>query len=271
MKLRVLTAIGLFPIVLGALFCASPWPILALACVAALICAYELATMYKSVSVWLGIPFILLMTIGHLPKPIPQNGDQVVALGGLILGVVSTFWWGKNKRKNGSLVVVSGFWYVTPLYCLYALHALPGLQKGWYFATPALLAIVPLWGGDTAAIFVGKAFGKHQMAPAISPKKTWEGAIANLLACVIVAVPLGMWIGYSWPISLACGAVKVSAGIFGQLGDLFESYVKRQAGVKDSGTLLPGHGGLLDRIDSILFTAPLVFAILSLVGPPHIG
>jgi len=124
------------------------------------------------------------------------------------------------------------------------------------------MAIVPLWGGDTAGIFVGKAFGRRLLAPKISPKKTVEGAIANLFACPLVSIPLGLAIGLSWEAGAACG---LAAGTFGQLGDLFESYVKRQAGVKDSGSLLPGHGGLLDRVDSLLFTAPIVFAILNLI------
>jgi phosphatidate cytidylyltransferase len=126
------------------------------------------------------------------------------------------------------------------------------------------MSIVPLWGGDTAAIFVGRWIGKHPLAPSISPQKTIEGGVANLLACVLVAVVLGALLAISWPASLACGLV---AGVFGQAGDLFESALKRRAGLKDSGALLPGHGGLLDRIDSILFTATPVLAILSYTPP----
>jgi phosphatidate cytidylyltransferase len=117
---------------------------------------------------------------------------------------------------------------------------------------PVLIALLPLWAGDSAAIFAGKAFGKHPLAPSISPKKTWEGGIANFLACVLTAYGVGQWIGLPVPHSLAIGA---STGILGQVGDLFESWLKRKAGVKDSGTILPGHGGFLDRLDSLLFTA----------------
>jgi phosphatidate cytidylyltransferase len=156
--------------------------------------------------------------------------------------------------------VASG-WVAGPLAALVALHHLGDSETLWRFATPVLLPMAPLWAGDTAAIFAGKAFGRRKLWPALSPKKTWEGAAANFLACIVVAIPLAMWIGYAWPVGLACGA---AAGILGQYGDLFESWVKRQAGLKDSGTLLPGHGGILDRIDSLLFTAPAVALILFL-------
>jgi phosphatidate cytidylyltransferase len=123
-----------------------------------------------------------------------------------------------------------------------------------------LTAAIPIWAGDTAAIFAGKAFGKHKLAPSISPNKTWEGSIANLLAAVGAAPALGYFLKYPMDKMLLLG---VSCGVIGQLGDLFESYLKRQAGVKDSGNLLPGHGGVFDRLDSLLMTAPFSYWILS--------
>jgi phosphatidate cytidylyltransferase len=123
-----------------------------------------------------------------------------------------------------------------------------------------LTAAIPIWAGDTAAIFAGKAFGKHKLAPSISPNKTWEGSIANLLAAVGAAAALGYFLKYPMDKMLLLG---VSCGVLGQVGDLFESYLKRQAGVKDSGNLLPGHGGVFDRLDSLLMTAPFSYWILS--------
>ena len=123
-----------------------------------------------------------------------------------------------------------------------------------------LTAAIPIWAGDTAAIFAGKAFGKHKLAPAISPNKTWEGSIANFLAAVGAAAALGYFLKYPMDKMLLLG---VSCGVIGQFGDLFESYLKRQAGVKDSGNLLPGHGGVFDRLDSLLMTAPFSYWILS--------
>jgi phosphatidate cytidylyltransferase len=128
-----------------------------------------------------------------------------------------------------------------------------------------LTAAIPIWCGDTAAIFVGKAFGKHKLAPEISPNKTWEGAIGNLIACVCAALALGAIFHYQMLLMVLLG---LNCGIIGQAGDLFESWLKRKADVKDSGNILPGHGGLLDRLDSLMATAPISLLILqSLVVP----
>ena len=121
------------------------------------------------------------------------------------------------------------------------------------------MALVPVWAGDIAAIFAGRAFGKRLLMPKVSPKKTVEGSIANLAAAVLTAWLLGRLLGLPDARSLGAG---LAAGTLGQAGDLFESWLKRRAGVKDSGTLLPGHGGVLDRIDSVLFAAPAVALIL---------
>lgn len=129
----------------------------------------------------------------------------------------------------------------------------------WVFATFAVT-----WAADTGAYFAGRAFGRHKMAPLLSPKKTWEGAAGGALAAVgagfgIVAL-LGLPVGPGAAVVL--GLIGAVGGTF---GDLAESMLKRQAGVKDSGALIPGHGGLLDRIDSLLFTGPLVYYFLLLL------
>jgi phosphatidate cytidylyltransferase len=143
-----------------------------------------------------------------------------------------------------------------------------------------IYTLLAVWAGDIFAYFVGKSLGRHRMSPSISPKKTWEGAVASVLASVIVGT---LWIQHApgissallrvglmdrrdgmfgleqpplWPIILLSAVVNVAA----QLGDLVESLIKRGAGVKDSGTILPGHGGMLDRIDAMLFAVPVVWA-----------
>lgn len=127
-----------------------------------------------------------------------------------------------------------------------------------------LLLLVVVWVGDTAAYYVGKGLGRHRMAPVVSPKKTWEGAAANLLAGGVAAV--------AWS-ALRLDAVRwdvvaaaVVAAIVGQLGDLVVSMFKRGAGVKDSGDLLPGHGGVWDRLDALLLAAPVLLLALWLLG-----
>jgi phosphatidate cytidylyltransferase len=124
--------------------------------------------------------------------------------------------------------------------------------------------LVVNWIGDTGAYYVGRNFGRHKLAPIVSPGKSWEGAAAS----VVTAVVFGLLF---LPRFVAAGLIgaammAVVANIAGQVGDLAESAIKRGAGVKDSGTLLPGHGGMLDRVDSSLFSLPILYAALYFVG-----
>ncbi|MCS7209021.1 MAG: phosphatidate cytidylyltransferase [Fimbriimonadales bacterium] len=120
-----------------------------------------------------------------------------------------------------------------------------------------------LWSGDSAAYFVGKAIGKHRIARTISPTKTIEGFVANLAFCALIGWQGGIWLGLSSGWAIAAG---VGVGILGQLGDLFESALKRSVGVKDFGGVLPGHGGVLDRFDSFLFSAPWLWWVVQAAG-----
>jgi len=137
---------------------------------------------------------------------------------------------------------------------------LPG--AGWTVSSGACwlaLVIAACWAEDTAAYMVGKALGRHKLCPKISPGKTIEGAVAALAVALAVALALGNWFG----LSLRLGAILgITVGVAGQLGDLSKSILKRQAEVKDSGAVIPGHGGVLDRFDSLLFSAPLTFYLL---------
>jgi len=121
------------------------------------------------------------------------------------------------------------------------------------------------WVGDIAALYVGRAFGRHKLAPNVSPGKSWEGSIASTIFSVVYAA---IYFHYVWPAAPIWRviALTVVANIAGQLGDLCESAFKRGAGVKDSGKLLPGHGGWLDRVDSSLFALPVVYLAVSSFG-----
>ena len=112
------------------------------------------------------------------------------------------------------------------------------------------------WACDTGAYFLGRAYGKNKLAPKLSPNKTIEGAVGGLVCSVLVAMVVGMVIKLPQQHALALGAI---CGLLTQLGDLSESAIKRELGIKDFGTLVPGHGGVLDRFDSLLFTGPAVF------------
>jgi phosphatidate cytidylyltransferase len=134
---------------------------------------------------------------------------------------------------------------------------------------PALLmfTLVITWVGDTAAYFVGRAIGRHPLAPHLSPKKTWEGSIASLIGSLLVGAAFGRWLFAPLDVLLAMAFV---GNIAGQVGDLLESAYKRSAGVKDSGGLLPGHGGVLDRIDALILAVPVVWYYWLLVYSPRL-
>ncbi|HTR48295.1 MAG TPA: phosphatidate cytidylyltransferase [Verrucomicrobiae bacterium] len=120
-----------------------------------------------------------------------------------------------------------------------------------------LFTLSLMWAGDTFAYFAGKTFGRVPFAPALSPKKTWEGAFANMVGSLLVAIAFARWMQTEATTMLMIAAL---ANVAGQLGDLIKSAYKRGASVKDSGSLLPGHGGVLDRIDSLILASPVVWA-----------
>jgi phosphatidate cytidylyltransferase len=129
-----------------------------------------------------------------------------------------------------------------------------------------LFALVITWVGDSAAYFVGRAVGKHPLAPHLSPKKTWEGTMASFFGSLVVGVLFTRWLVVPLPHLLAMAALGNAAG---QASDLLESAYKRSAGVKDSGGLLPGHGGVLDRIDALILAIPVVWYYWVLIYSPR--
>jgi len=128
------------------------------------------------------------------------------------------------------------------------------------FGTTIMLLVL-VWSADSAAYYVGKAIGKRPLAPSLSPKKTWEGSLASMPGALIVAIGFKFfWLSYmSWTDVIVFSLIS---GAWGQVGDLAESAFKRSAGVKDSASLLPGHGGMLDRIDSLIVVVPLYYLYL---------
>jgi phosphatidate cytidylyltransferase len=154
---------------------------------------------------------------------------------------------------------------------------LPIVYVGWLLGHGILLGILPdsahlilflvgtTWAGETAALVIGSAVGRHPLAPVISPRKTVEGAIGQLAVSIITAAVLGAWLLPQWSAGMAMltGAVL---GVTGQIGDLAESVIKRSLGAKDTGGLMPGHGGVLDRLDGLLFNAPALFYCASWIG-----
>jgi len=167
-------------------------------------------------------------------------------------------------KAGAGLLVVPG-----TIAAVMLLHGAPAAEGGPENsgALRLLFAFVLVWAADVGAYFAGKAMGRHKLAPAVSPGKTWEGVIGGLALSLLIAAIAGQWLfrlhGGIWlPFLLLCVAVVLVSIV----GDLGESLLKRQAGVKDSGTLLPGHGGMLDRIDSLLAALPALALGLRWLG-----
>jgi phosphatidate cytidylyltransferase len=156
--------------------------------------------------------------------------------------VVAPWWLRRGVQRQG--LALAGFIVVLPAAVAFAILA----------PLEILLILLLVWVADTGAYFVGRAWGRRKLAPDISPGKTWEGAIGGTAAALLYAIILGTFIeGLFWVPYLLAAALLAALSI---VGDLFESAAKRQAAVKDSGTLLPGHGGVLDRIDSATAALP---------------
>jgi len=184
----------------------------------------------------------------------------------LVLLVVSLIallkeWWELSANLNGYLrrSVIGFFWFAPALFAL-------GWLRYVYGASPVFWAVSIVVASDVAAYICGRTFGKRKIFPLISPGKTWEGFLGGLTAAGVVGAVLGIILGGDW----AAGGVLVAllASIAGVIGDFTESYVKRCAGVKDSGQILPGHGGVLDRLDSHLFGLPIFVVGVLMIGWP---
>jgi phosphatidate cytidylyltransferase len=206
----------------------------------------------------------------------PVFGHQLFHLGLTILLMASLAWEAlRRDRKPLKALPVTwlGAFYVGWLFPFAARLRIesPPAAFGWEmpawgaFAGPGawlvLFTLLVTSAVDTGAYLVGKGIGKHKLAPEVSPGKTWEGSIGGFAAGVAVAAPLGLLLNLPLAFALAAG---VLIGLVSQLGDLSKSAIKREIGIKDFGTLIPGHGGVLDRFDSLLFTAPAVYWLISL-------
>ncbi len=205
---------------------------------------YVMCTVLIAVALWFG-----------LREPAAQRAVLMLVAGGWVAALVSVCLAERGRTVLPTSPVALGIlgWLVlVPLWLslLWLKAADPHLLLG-------LLALV--WLADTAAYFCGRRWGRRRLAPRVSPGKTWAGVLGALAAAPLVAVPLGLAKGYSAPLLMIfCGLCVVTV-LASVVGDLFESQLKRHAGVKDSGTILPGHGGVLDRVDSLTAAAPLFY------------
>lgn len=252
---RLLTALVLIPVVTALILWAPPWLFSIGAATFALFCWFEYAAISRhygaEIVAWHGIlPGLIVLFV-------PLSGTALLtllALGALIAAM--------RNAELRSAITSTAFFVLGLVYIFGAWRGaveLRQVEPYWL-----LFALVINWAGDSAAFYVGRAIGRHKLAPRVSPGKSWEGAVASTLFAAFVGVLL---IRFALPQVPAWQVVvlAVLGNLAGQLGDLAESALKRGAGVKDSGNMLPGHGGWLDRLDSSLFSMPVTLVVLNLL------
>ncbi len=259
LALRVGSALVLFPIAVW-LTVVGGLPFAVLAGAAAAVAASEVVLMFGPVGAGEALGIAVAGAI-PLMAAFGRSGDLLPGWSGLALAVaivalmtVFLFRRGPLELVPRSLAIVVLSW----LYCGLLIACLVGLRDrfgvGW-----VIVVFVVSWANDTFAYFAGHAFGRHKLYERISPKKTWEGFAGGLAGSVVGALVV-LWLLHPRALGPAAAViVGLGGGVLGPLGDLAESMVKRAAGVKDSGKLIPGHGGLLDRIDALLFVGPWVY------------
>ncbi|HZT91127.1 MAG TPA: phosphatidate cytidylyltransferase [Gaiellaceae bacterium] len=250
---RIVIAVALLPVVLAGAYYGGWW-LFALVAFAAAVSLHEYWLMAR--------PLAPLAPAGYVGGGLALAGAQAGGIGWMLGGALTSFvvafvLKAVSETRQAATIAISGtvagtFWIAGGLGFLLLLRALP--QHGRLALFTVLLAV---WAGDTLAYAGGRVFGRHKMAPTTSPGKTWEGFAFGTAATVFVAfIALYKQHFLTIPQSLVLGAVLAVAA---PLGDLYESLLKRDAGVKDSGRLLAGHGGMLDRLDAFLFAAPAAF------------
>lgn len=286
---RIATAVVLIPIVLALILRSPVWALAVVAGIVALLTIHEFLKLTKSYGVqpmgwpthlFAGLFFFTLAVSTRGDAPLLSTGKFLVTLA--FAAAIVPFIFLTRAMRNEDLragypaAAASVFAFT---YIALPMGMLVQLRQQWAGAFYLLYLLLVVWAGDIFAYFIGKSIGRHLMAPRISPKKTWEGAAASLIASVAVG-----WLlfhhaeqissallraslierrdGLFGPIQPAMGTIiplTIVLNIAAQLGDLVESLIKRGAGVKDSGAILPGHGGMLDRIDALLFAAPVLW------------
>jgi phosphatidate cytidylyltransferase len=295
---RIATAVVLIPIVMLLVLRAPVVVVAALAAAVALITIQEFLKLTEGYGVqplrlptYIFVGLLFLVLAAGAAADTPQVAGLKFVLGLAVACALAPFLFLSISVRRAQMssaypaAAASAFAFV---YIAVPMAMLVQLRQQWAGAFWLLYLLLVVWAGDIFAYFVGRSVGRHLMAPRISPKKTWEGAAASLAASLVVGTLLftyalqissfllrlrlierrdglfGLEKPELWPIIVLTIALNVAA----QLGDLVESLIKRGAGVKDSGNILPGHGGMLDRIDALLFAAPVLWFYAAAVFPP---
>ena len=277
LKTRVLTALAILPVLLGMLFFAPPagWSLFML--LVALVASWEWSRLCGLSAVGQGAflaasglvgGVLWLLNVRDSAAGFAAAAGASFVLSAMFWVLVAPPWLARLARPGPALRVAAGFLVVWPTWFAFVVlrEASP-----WLLLATAVL----VWIADISAYFAGKAFGRHKLAPAVSPGKTWEGVAGGLAGVVLYGVILALFVRIHptplAPVFVPAGGLPAIAAMvlltaLSVVGDLFESWMKRGAGLKDSSRLLPGHGGVLDRIDALTSTLPVAALVLSLAA-----
>jgi phosphatidate cytidylyltransferase len=270
---RLLTALVLIVLVVALILLGKPWMVTLAAGLVAALAALEFRQIASAggnpIPLWWTLAAIALFFAATFLRP----QDTITAV---VFATLFLFSWNALRTPLNRVLPETAAGLLLLIYIAYPLTLIPQIWNRSEGDGTVLVFFLFLcvWSGDIAALYIGKRFGRRKLAPQLSPNKTWAGAIASILASVVFGVGLilyGDWLtahgsGFTrlhtdapwWQWLLLAILLNAAA----QFGDLLESALKRGAGIKDSGTLLPGHGGLLDRIDALLLAAPILWFVL---------
>jgi phosphatidate cytidylyltransferase len=280
---RILTATVLIALVFGLIFFGNQLALIIISAIVALLAAYEYVALTRSgdevVPVWWLLPAVAILFLVTYYRPLEAVLPVLSFLGLSLLTIVAF-----REAASGHLdrvLPISAAGFFGLIYIAYPLSLLPLIWASENGPTLLIFLMLVVWTGDIAALYVGKAYGRRKLAPALSPNKTQEGALASIAGSVLIAAILAgvcellgqhgstvLHISQPlWQTLLLAALVNIAA----QIGDLLESALKRGVGVKDSGAMLPGHGGILDRIDALLVAAPVLWYLLLLKEAAGLG
>ncbi len=272
---RLTTGVVLIVLVFALIYFDLPWLIAAVSAVLALLAALEFRDLTAKAGSPVPLPWIVVAIVAVFLNSFFRWIDPlaIAALLAIVLFTANAF-----RSPLAQVLPETGAGLLLLLYVVYPLTLIPRILAAEDGTALLLFLFLCVWCGDIAALYVGRNLGRRKLAPALSPNKTWEGSIASVAGSLLFGMGL-IWLGdrftagnsaftrlhTAWP-WWQFAPLAILLNVAAQLGDLAESALKRGVGVKDSGTLLPGHGGILDRIDALLFAAPVLWIVLLIHG-----
>lgn len=282
LKFRLITALILVPAVIAALFLLHPFYFAVSLVGVCTLAAWEWGPLAGFTACWQRIVLsllgcLLLVTVFLLPHQFPAADYKPFLVAGMLWWLLalmlvlayprSAFFWQRSCILRLLFGIVTLLPFVAGMLELHRYHAIsvgPGAVNNHTGAWVLLFVMFLVWGADSGAYLFGKLFGRHKLLPRVSPGKTWEGVLGGVLTSAVIAWLFGLWA----PLEINSRVLLISsvcAVLASVLGDLAESMFKREAGIKDSGNIIPGHGGILDRIDSLTAAVPVFSFMLFIV------